>query len=804
MLKLLSLVALLSTPADSVIYSGRAGQLDVSPPRISSPSVSIDGRMDEAVWSDAAILTGFTQYEPVEGIEASENTEVRVFYTDEAIYFGIRAYDENPELILARLGERDRVVFNDDWVRLTLDTYNDQRQGYIFYVNPLGLQTDGLWVEGRSSGRGRSSAASSVDYNPDFLWESDGHVDAEGWTAEVRIPYVSLRFREVPEQTWGIQVAREVKRRGFKQSWAPLTKNATSTLAQSGRLVGLRDIHPRRLIEVNPVITGVRVGTLETGTFQRADPEGDFGVNARVGITQNIVLDGTYNPDFSQVEADVSRLTVNERFALFFAEKRAFFLEGADIFSTPQRLVHTRQIVDPIGGAKLTAKIGGVSMGYIGALDDSPTSISGGSGRAGFNIFRARRDVGTGSTVGMLYTDRVLTDGSGAFNRLVAADARFLIKGRYTLTTQFAGSFDRTATDLGHTGFKPLFTAAFAKSGRTFNWNMSLTDIHPDFRARSGFITRAGDTQVNAGATLTRFGRAGATLERRSLSITTTNYFDHDGFWSGDTPFEHEVRVTPSFAFKGGRSLTIVLRNGYFRFRPEAYRYYTVVDDGGAQAAFVTPEALQNLKGIAIMPRTRINNQLNMNGSFIAREIPIFSEASRGYELQFRPDVQWRPTIRLQVSLNHTFSRIWRTSEETEALTQSTSGLNGLGTSVQRSVTISNKELYSTVNVTNFRLQYQFNKSLMARGSVQYELDNREALQDPTTGQQLAYAGTPVAAREGGEFQGQFLLQYEPSPGTIVYFGYSRLMVGERSYQLSRLDPVEEGFFVKFSYLFRK
>ena len=154
MLKTLALVALLNAAPDSVRYSGRMGQLEVAPPKLVDAGISVDGALDEAAWGEAAILAGFSQYMPVEGIEASQQTEVRVFYTEEAIYFGIRAYDTEPELILARFGERDRVTFSDDFVRIILDTFDDQRQAYAFGVNPLGLQADGFINEGSSGGFG--------------------------------------------------------------------------------------------------------------------------------------------------------------------------------------------------------------------------------------------------------------------------------------------------------------------------------------------------------------------------------------------------------------------------------------------------------------------------------------------------------------------------------------------------------------------------------------------------------------------------------------------------------------------------
>jgi len=779
MLTLLGLLAALATPADSLVFRGRDSELDVRVPRMSDVSIAIDGDLDEPPWQGAAVLAGFTQYEPVEGVDPEEPTEVRVFYTDEAIYFGVHAYDRHPDMILARLGERDRVVFNDDWLRIMLDTFDDQRQAYVFYVNPLGLQTDGLWIEGlrRGGGGGGFGGGSgvSIDFNPNFIWDSDGHLTDDGWTAELRIPYVSLRFREVPVQDWGIQVAREVKRKGFKQSWAPLTQEISSTLAQSGRLVGLRDLHPRRLIEVNPVLTGTRTGTNESGVFLRDDPKAAFGINGRVGVTQNLVLDATYNPDFSQVEADAGQIAVNERFALFFPEKRSFFLEGVEVFNTPQRLVYTRQIVDPVAGAKLTGKVGAFQMGYIGAVDESPSSLGDGTGSAVFNLLRARRDVGTGSTVGLLYTDRALTDGSGGYNRVLAGDARLVFGGRYTVTSQLAGSATRDTDDPMDQGLKPLVSLDVARSGRSFGWNVSMTDIAPDFRALSGFITRAGDSEANASMTFTRFGAPGGLLERTSVRLVTNNFFRHDQFWRGQRPFEHEIELWPTLSFRGDRSITFVLRRGYFRFEAEDYTGYQVLGADGATLPFRLPGALDALNAWGFLPRARITNELNVSGQAFFRQVPIYDEAARGYEVRLAPDVQYRPTAQLQLQLNYTYSRI-RRSDGTR---------------------------YSTVHIPRARVQYQFDKALFVRAIGQYELADRAALVEPGTGRPILVDGEAAPAASTGEFQGQLLVQYEPSPGTIFYVGFSRLMRGDRTYRLSAMDPVSEGLFVKLSYLFR-
>ena len=757
-----------------LVYSGREGSLAITIPRIQDPNVSIDGRLDDAVWKTAAVLTDFTQYEPVEGIPSTEETQVRVFYSGDAIYFAVRAWDSEPDLILARLGERDRSVFTDDWIRIMLDTFDDQRQAYVFYVNPLGIQVDGLWIEGMQRRSSSSGSGVSIDYNPDFIWESDGRVIEDGWTAEMKIPYVSLRFREVPVQDWGLSVARGVRRKEFKQAWAPITQNITSTLGQSGRIVGLRDIKPRKLVEINPVATGIRKGQETNGQFARDGFAQDFGVNGRYGITRNLVLDATVNPDFSQVEADANRITVNERFALFFAEKRPFFLEGTEIFRLPRNLVHTRQIADPIGGAKLTGKIGSFNVGYLGAVDEGPKSLFGGDNEAVFNLLRVRRDVGVGSTVGFLYTDRTLTGGGDDFNRVLAGDARFLFSGRYTLTTQFAGSW--TSSTAGPARIKPLVMAQLQRSGRRFGWLLKFDDVNPDFETKSGFIPRVGDTQTFGNVRYTHFGRPGSVIERISTALQVDAFFDHDEFWGGSTPFEAEVQLMPTFAFKGNRNITLILRDGYFRFRPEEYAAYEVQQTGGLTSPFAIPGDLTHLKAVGFTSRARVTNAIQLNGNVFYREVPIFIEAARGLELNARPDIQIRPTNSLQLQLSHTFSRLWRQRDDTE---------------------------FSTVHISRLRTQYQFAKGLLARAIIQYNLEDRSALRDPATELPLLVGGAVVDRRQRGSFQGQFLLQYEPSPGTIFFVGYTRLESGERTYRLSRMEPTEDGLFVKLSYLFR-
>jgi len=768
------------TPPDSIdtldaarpmVYSGQEGELEVAVPQRAGARVTVDGMLDEAVWREAAVLNGFSQYEPIEGRPSTEATQIRIFYTSDAIYFGVEAFDRRPDRVLARLGERDEAPFNDDWVRLMLDTFNDERQAYTFYVNPLGIQADALWIEGLNTER-----SVPVDFNPDFIWTSDGRVTEDGWTAEIRIPYISLRFRDQPVQTWGFNAAREVKRRGFKQSWAPLTMANPSTLAQGGKLVGLRGLQPRRLMELNPVTTARTQGTRSgDGTFDRGPVTPEVGLNASYGLTRNLVLDATVNPDFSQVEADATQLTVNERFALFFPEKRPFFLDGTEIFNTPKDLVYTRRIVDPIGGAKLTGKVGDVQVGYLSALDESPRAAAGGD--ALFNLLRVRRDVGAGSTVGVLYTDRSSL-AAGGYNRVVGGDARLLFADRYAFTAQAAGSWtappDEAAADVART-LRPLLYAGLERSGRHVEWEVRLEDIHPDMRAQSGFLRRIGDARLFGEAQFFHYGAPGAPIERAGFSTRLDGFFAHDRFWAGDTPYEAEVELQPSVWLRGDRYLGLILRDGYFRFRPADYAGYAVQRDGGP-VPFAVPDPLRHMLAGGLLYRLRLSDAAELNGRSFLRELPIYAEASRGLEFQVNGELELRPTHALTTSLEHTYSHLKRVRTD---------------------------ERFSLANISRGTVQYQFSKALFARAILQYSLEKRATLRDPGSQRPLVVDGTPAEAYTQGRFQGQFLVSYEPSPGTIFYVGYSRLMNGEYGYQLAHMDLMEDGVFVKLSYLFR-
>src|SRR6266545_1368517 len=328
------LIVLQSAGTQQPVFDGHLRQLDVQVPRIEA-AVHIDGVLDEDVWRQAVLLTGFSQYRPVDSRPAEDSTQVFVFYTTDAIYFGIRAFEKHGTVVRATLADRDNIGADDN-IQILLDTFNDRRRALLFAVNPLGAQEDGVRSEGLAGAAGGANAGGRfdgvVDLNPDYVYQSQGRLTPTGFEIEVRIPFKSLRYQSGETQDWGIQFIRKTQHTGYEDTWTPVVRANASFLIQSGTLKDLSGLRRGLVMDVNPEFTSRVDGVPSASTYRygKADPQ--LGVSLRWGITQNLGATGTVNPDFSQVEADVGQVTVNERFALFFPEKRPFFLEGLEQF----------------------------------------------------------------------------------------------------------------------------------------------------------------------------------------------------------------------------------------------------------------------------------------------------------------------------------------------------------------------------------------------------------------------------------------------------------------------------------------
>src|SRR3989440_4443383 len=434
----LALCVLLHCCDSALAYSGRDHELDVPIPRLEA-EVVIDGDLADPVWARAARLTGFSQYAPNDGVPAADSTQVLVWYSETAIYFGIRAFELHgrPTMTLAN---RDQ-IFDDDNVQLLLGTFNDGKRASMFAVNPVGVQGDGSLIEGTNitaSGfiGGAVVGREQPDLSPDFVFQSRGRVTEWGYEVEVRIPFKSLRYQPRQPQDWRLNIVRQVKHSGVEDSWFPARRANATFVGQAGNLVGLSGMHRGLVVDLNPEATGKASGapTLTRGyRYDVGDPQ--VGGNVRWGVSDNLTLNGTIKPDFSQVESDAGQLAFDPRQALFFSEKRPFFLEGSELFQVPQNLIYTRRIVQPVAAVKLTGNASGTDIGFLSAVDQKFASASGDDNPI-FNVVRAQRSLGHGSRIGMVYTDRI--EGRN-YNRAAERASRLVVKDVYGLNLQLAG-----------------------------------------------------------------------------------------------------------------------------------------------------------------------------------------------------------------------------------------------------------------------------------------------------------------------------------------------------------------------------
>src|SRR6476469_2752102 len=554
-----------------LVVEGR-GSPTATIPRVENAEVRIDGRLDEPVWAQATRLTGFWQYQPVDGRPAEEETEVLVWYAPDAINFGIIAHDRSPAAIRATVADRDNID-NDDHVVIDLDTFHDHRRAFFFGVNPLGVQSDGVRSEG--SGQVSSLIPGSVDQNPDFTWESKGRITDQGYEVEIRIPFRSLRYPGGGPQSWGFNVTRVVKRTGYTDTWTDVRRANASFLGQEGAIGGLSDLHHGVTTEAQPFVTATANGYRDTDTaeYVREDVHPDAGRNLRLGFT-SYALDWTISPDFSQVESDAGQVTVNARFALFFPEKRPFFLEGIELFGTPQTLVYTRRIVDPKAGAKFTGKFGQLGVAHLTALDES------GPDDALFNITRLRRDFGQSSIAGVTFTNRDLT---GAHNRVLAGDFRY-VWGLYYTQCQYGWSFTSDSVGVRNA---PIWQAEYDRTGRGWGFNYLLHGLGRGFDAQSGFVNRLRSDVVNGHAfnRLTHYGAKGSTLENLTV------FFGPDVTWLyADAPFhsplEGFVQGDATFHLKGGWELNGHAEWAFVNWQDSSFTGYTV---GSGGIAYLPP-----------------------------------------------------------------------------------------------------------------------------------------------------------------------------------------------------------------------
>jgi hypothetical protein len=711
--------------------------------------ITVDGILDEPDWSLGQEIPLSWEVLPGDNIPPPVETTCRMVFDTATLYLSCRAHDPEPERIRAHLADRDDRVrtIQDDHVVFLLDPFNDERRGFEFRVNALGVQMDAVLA--RSEG--------IEDFAWNAVWYSEVRRTEDGYDVEVGIPFASLRFPQTEgPQTWGLVIDRSYPRSvRHRMRSAPTDRNTTCLLCGANKITGFQGIEPGGSVEVIPTLTGRRDETREPfpgGELTPSDDVGDLGfdpdvgLDLRWGITTALSLNGTLNPDFSQVEADVAQLAENQRFALFYPETRTFFLEGADFFATPIQAVFTRSIVDPNWGAKLTGKEGANAIGVFGARDATTQLLlpaNQGSRQTELEqvadnaVVRYRRDLGASSNAGVLYTGRW---GDGYQNHVYGVDLFHRFTPSNSLRAQYLGSTteypDSVATAFGQpeggfTGYG-LFAEA-AHNSRNWAATARYSTLTTDFRADGGFIPRV-DTRIAYGelgrifwapaqSWYTRIEIAALFSRTEDTGGTLTDQ-QAGGRITYEGPLQSELVISPTKRklLFGGTLHDLDRLEGSFEIRPSS--------------------------GATFLAGYRV-------GDFVD-----FRNNRKSFGLSLTPGAQLYLGKAVSLRLQHTHQRLrWE------------------GNAV------------FTANLSEARVVYYLSRRAFVRAILQYNLTER----DPDL-----YVN-PIDERSESLFT-QFLFSYEVTPQTVVYVGYSDAYQGSEEFDI---EQRERSIFIKLGYAIR-
>lgn len=701
-------------------------------------AIKIDGNLDDAAWGGALKLEIAYEVRPGENVKPPVKTFVYLAYDDEAVLVGFKCYDPDPAKIRARYTDRDN-AWNDDWVGIVLDTFNDQRRAYEFLCNPLGVQTDAI----------NDDLSGNYDTSWNAIWRSSGRITEDGFEVEMAIPFNQLRFQSSDgPQTWGIDAIRSYPRTHRHHiGLFPRSRGQNSYLSQTDKMVGLSGITPGKNIEIVPTLTGFRTDArdgLPSGGFRELASAEDLGVTARWGITPNLTLNGTLNPDFSQVEADAVQLDINETFALFFRETRPFFLEGADYFNTRINLVHTRSIANPSSALKVTGKQGRHTYGAFAAKDDVTNLIlpgTEGSNAGSFQfettntVGRYRFDFGGNSSVGAMVTSR---EGDDYHNRILSLDSTYRLTDADTFSLNVAGSQTQYSQQI-RDSFElenaeeisdRAISFQYRHSKRNWSARLNYDDFGEDFRADMGFQPQVNFRKLVSGGNYVWYGDEGKAYNRIELG----GDFDQTETQEGEL-FEREWEGW--FVYAGPKESFLWVNLGT---RTRVFN----------QVAF--DQFYQNL-----FFETRANANL------------YFSlDVGRGDWIDFQHNREAKRFIyEPQVQLNfgkHVFLRV----------RNAYSGLD-----------VEGGRLF-TANVPQLRFIYHYNSRVLFRAIMQYASITR----DPQLYSQ-------EVEPESEDLFTQLLFSYKLNPQTVAFLGYSDNYTGNQEFDLTQRDRT---LFVKVGY----
>lgn len=735
-------------------------------PKFASSPV-IDGKIDDEIWKSSVKLVNFSQFQPGDGGEPSQQTVVYLGYDEKHLYIGIHAFDE-PDKIRATVAQRDR-IFGEDNVRLLIDTFNDQRRGYLIGFNPLGIQADGIYTEGVTNGN-------DTDLNVDILMESKGIIVSDGWTVEAKIPFKSLRYTAGKGKQWGIHVLRKITRYNNEQdSWIPINRNINGFLLQAGKLTGLDDIKAEKTLEIVPTLTFKETGTrLSPTKFSNPPIKADYGFTLKYSLSSNVTLDAAVNPDFADVEADAPVVEANQRFPIFFEEKRPFFLEGVDIFKTPIFAVNTRQIQNPDVALKLTGKVGKNSFGIMAAVDD-PISGNPNDEKAYVGVLRLKRDFGKESHYGFLATSYNFPQKR---NQVGGFDVRWKIDDTKTINAQILGTHSRNYfynPDLDdspyRTGNAMIYTYEYMDNRKLKGWGFGGVGRTRDYRADVGFTRRTNTNEIYSYAYLSTDPKPKNFIIRKRINFNFNFQHDFQGRFQGINS-----NVNGNMALKG---------NAYFGGGAYFGGEKLIEEEFGAKrnairqgAFFGDASRFANQYGTWVWAEKNFNKRLFVYGNWeinyntfdfdfgagdkYQRVSPAALlnpnnplDPGTGTQWNFSGGVDIKPTDSLSFNLSYNKAKLKR--EDTGRVAFDS-------------------------NIFQLRSTYQFSRFVFLKARLDYNTLSSRIF-------------------------GQYTFGWTPSPGKALYIGYN----DKWSYDGYEYNPrvpgftqLDRTFFIKFSYLFRK
>jgi Domain of unknown function (DUF5916) len=769
---------MIGAAAAGPVYDGRQGQIAVRVPRVDAP-VSLDASLDAPPWNRAARLRGFSQYLPVDGVASADSTVVWVMYSRDALYFGIRAYEAHGA-VHATLTDRDEIS-NDDYVEIFLDTSHDHKRAYVFGENPLGVQADGILSEGihslASTGAPAVTNRDTVSLSTDYTYQTRGHLTDFGYEVTMRIPFASVSFSSGREQRWRFNVVRQVQHSGDEDSWVPARLANTSLIGQFGTLEGLTDITRGLVLDINPELTShINGSPTATGWHYSVAPLSPGG-NVRWGVTDNLTLNGTIKPDFSQIEADVPELQFDPRVALSYPEKRPFFFDGLEQFDTPNTLVYTRDIIQPNEAVKLTGEVAGTSVGFLSSVDESEESANGKDNPV-FDILRLKKNIGGGSTFGLIATDR--EDGPW-YNHVAGADTRLVFGKIYDVRLQ--GVVSSTRSDSIH-AVAPLWDALFERNGRHWQLHYELFGVDSSFVDESGFIPRTGIVTSTLDNSYTIFGSPSALIQSYTFDFSPIQVWEYPQFVRGHRLEDIKWHFSNNFTLHGGWGLTADAFVENFGYDPALYQDYYIAKRTPTGIDTVPFTGTPHIPNLDIVTGFSTPRWSRFDASFqtVTGYDENFYEWSSAWILVINSTIDWRPTDQARISLIYSQEQFVRRSDNTQV-------------AVER--------------VPYIEAAYQLSRPIFLRFIGQYEASWVAALRDdgrtndplliknPATG---VYA--PQLKTTSNTVSGNWLFSYQPTPGTVFFVGYGGGYTEPYSFNFTGLRRTSDGFFVKATYLF--